>query len=133
VTSEREVLGRWTVVTVLGQAPPADAIPGLLLGRASRQALDGPYFAGYDDGLNGHSVAWHLGTDGRFVTGSRSMTMVGCSKPNCTRPSGFGVTGEATELRLTANNELLFVDRDGRELARYVRAEKVLAPGSGSP
>lgn len=114
VPSPRDVLGRWRLVSVRGTKPPQNALLGLRM-----TERDHRHWAIWSDGLNDHSVRWHLTRSGQFRRGETSVTAVGCVG-TCTQPSGFGVA-TASELRVTANGQLVFLNGRGRETARYRR------------
>jgi hypothetical protein len=111
----RDVLGPWRVVRVEGKKPPRNAIPGISMGRSGHE-----FWLAWRDGLNEHSLRWRLTPDGQYHIGVPVSTAVGCIGNNCTRPSGFGVT-DATAMRVTRDGRLVFLDKDGVELARYRR------------
>lgn len=113
--SPRDVVGRWRVVRVDGHAPPQGALRGLRMYRVA-----GHYSAIWSDGVNSHSLAWILTPSGGYRAGRPSVSTVGCIS-SCAKPSGFGVA-QASALRLTSSGMLVFLGKNGVELARYERS-----------
>ncbi|MGC4109986.1 MAG: hypothetical protein QM747_06100 [Nocardioides sp.] len=114
VPTAAALLGHWRLVSVRGQRPPANAERSLTLTRADHR-----YSATWSDGVNDHSLRWRLTTGGDFLRDRATVTLVGCVG-HCTRPSGFGIAS-AHAVRLTSTGQLVFLDSDAHESARYKR------------
>lgn len=115
VPTARQVLGRWRVVSVNGDAPPRSSVRGLTMARQGAR-----YYAGWSDGVNDHFQYWVLTANGEYRAGESGSSLVGCIGKPCERPSGFGVE-HAASLRLDASGHLLFIAPSGRVLAAYER------------
>jgi hypothetical protein len=113
IPEAKDVLGRWRVVAVRGDAPPSGSRRGLTLTRTGSD-----YSASWSDGLNTLSVRWTLTPAGVYRAFDRTSTLVGCSDASCRHPSGFGVAN-AHGLRIAGDGELIFIDAQGSELSRY--------------
>lgn len=117
VTSDRAAYGDWTLKTVAGQAPPDDVGLGLRLSGSAHAGRGSRSYASWEEGPNSVVASWHVDPQGRYQGSGSQTTLVGCS--SCVA-SGYGVQ-TASELRITSDGELLFVDTYGHELAAYVR------------
>jgi hypothetical protein len=115
IPSAHEILGHWQLVSVRGEEPPKNAMLGLTMTQRGHE-----HWATWSDGLNDHSVRWRLTQRGEFRRSDISVTAVGCVG-SCTYPSGFGVV-TASDVRLTATGQLVFLNGRGTETARYRRS-----------
>jgi hypothetical protein len=115
VPSATDVLGRWRAVRVEGKRPPRHSILGINLRQTGHR-----FWAEWSDGLNEHDLRWRVTPEGRYRVGVHVSTTVGCIG-SCTEPSGFGVA-DATAMRITEDGSLVFLAKNGAELARYQRA-----------
>jgi hypothetical protein len=113
IPTAKDVVGRWRVVAVRGEAPPSDSRRDLTM---THRKSD--YSASWSDGLNTLSVRWTLTPAGVYRAFDRTSTAVGCVDASCRHPSGFGVS-HAHGLRIAGDGQLISLDATGSELSRY--------------
>lgn len=109
----KDVLGRWQLVAVRGNAPPSGSHRGLTMTQRGSA-----YSASWSDGANTLSVRWTLTPAGVYRAFDKVSTAVGCIDVSCRHPSGFGVS-DAHGLRIAGDGQLIFIDAKGSELSRY--------------